>query len=86
MLAETFGNELRYVPVKSDLTLDMEALEASIEGAGLVCGSTHQMFRVFATRLKTSFESLTPTERKSCLMRLKAHHIVKSTWPNLEQT
>ena len=37
MLAETFGNELRYVPVKSDLTLDMEALEASIEGAGLVC-------------------------------------------------
>ncbi len=37
MLAETFGNELRYVPVKSDLTLDMEAFEASIEGAGLVC-------------------------------------------------
>lgn len=37
MLAETFGNELRYVPVKQDLTLDMEALEASIEGAGLVC-------------------------------------------------
>ncbi len=37
MLAEAFGNELRYVPVKSDLTLDMEALEASIEGAGLVC-------------------------------------------------
>ena len=37
MLAETFGNELRYVPVKPDLTLDMEALEASVEGAGLVC-------------------------------------------------
>ena len=37
MLAEAFGNELRYVPVKDDLTLDMEAYEASIEGAGLVC-------------------------------------------------
>ena len=37
MLAENFGNELRYVPVKPDLTLDMEAFEASIEGAGLVC-------------------------------------------------
>jgi cysteine desulfurase/selenocysteine lyase len=37
MLAEAFGNELRYVPVKNDLTLDMEAYEASIEGAGLVC-------------------------------------------------
>ena len=37
MLAEAFGNELRYVPVKQDLTLDMEAFEASIEGAGLVC-------------------------------------------------
>jgi cysteine desulfurase/selenocysteine lyase len=37
MLAEAFGNELRYVPVKPDLTLDMEAFEASIEGAGLVC-------------------------------------------------
>lgn len=37
MLAEAFGNELRYVPVKDDLTLDMEAYEASIEGAALVC-------------------------------------------------
>ena len=37
ILAEAFGNELRYVPVKDDLTLDMEAYEASIEGAGLVC-------------------------------------------------
>jgi len=37
MLAEAYGNELRYVPVKDDLTLDMEAYEASIEGAGLVC-------------------------------------------------
>ena len=37
MLAEAFGNEIRYVPVKDDLTLDMEAYEASIEGAGLVC-------------------------------------------------
>lgn len=37
MLAEAYGNELRYIPVKDDLTLDMEAYEASIEGAGLVC-------------------------------------------------
>lgn len=37
MLAKELEIELRYVPVQEDLTLDMEILEASLEGAKLVC-------------------------------------------------
>ena len=37
MLAKELKIELRYVPVKEDLTLDMEIFEASLEGAKLVC-------------------------------------------------
>ncbi|MDG1550143.1 MAG: SufS family cysteine desulfurase [Candidatus Poseidoniaceae archaeon] len=37
MLAKELEIELRYVPVREDLTLDMEILEASLEGAKLVC-------------------------------------------------
>ena len=37
MLAKEMNIELRYVPVQQDLTLDMEILEASLDGAKLVC-------------------------------------------------
>ena len=37
MLSEERGVELRYVPVLDDMTLDMEAYEASLPGAKLVC-------------------------------------------------
>ena len=37
MLSEDIGVELRYVPVESDLSLDMDAFEHSLEGAKLVC-------------------------------------------------
>ncbi len=37
MLAKERGIEVRYVPVLPDMTLDMEAYEASLEGAKLVC-------------------------------------------------
>jgi cysteine desulfurase/selenocysteine lyase len=37
MLSKERGVELRYVPVLDDMTLDMEAYEASLPGAKLVC-------------------------------------------------
>ena len=37
MLSKERGVELRYVPVLEDMTLDMEAYEASLHGAKLVC-------------------------------------------------
>ena len=37
MLAKERGVELRYIPVLPDMTLDLEAFEASLEGARLVC-------------------------------------------------
>ena len=37
MLSKERGVELRYVPVLDDMTLDMDAFEASLDGAKLVC-------------------------------------------------
>ena len=61
MLAEAFGNELRYVPVKDDLTLDMEAYEAPSKVQGSFVWFIHRTFLAFEIRLKTSFVLLTKT-------------------------